>query len=127
MNSPINADGAEIEDAGSTHHHIQSDKDVTVDLAKAPLSHHLRDKNTIKWQLIVTVNTALRVPSRDKAQFFIYFLVCYQDLPSVRGWDSVRQAAAGILKLVVYIVRKAAATIMFFIYPPGISFDMTGQ
>lgn len=63
MNSPINADGAEIEDAGRAHHHIQSDKDVTVDLAKAPLSHHLREKNTVKWQLIVTLNTALRRPS----------------------------------------------------------------
>lgn len=43
VNSPINADGAEIEDARRTHHHIQSDKDVTVDLAKAPLSHHLEE------------------------------------------------------------------------------------
>lgn len=42
--SPINADGTEIEDAGCTHHHIQSDKDVTVDLAKAPLSHYLEEK-----------------------------------------------------------------------------------
>lgn len=45
MNSPINADGTEIEDAGCTHHHIQSDKDVTVDLAEAPLSHYLEEKN----------------------------------------------------------------------------------
>lgn len=45
LNSPINADGTEIEDAGCTHHHIQSDKDVTVDLAKAPLSHYLKEKN----------------------------------------------------------------------------------
>lgn len=43
VNSPINADGTEIEDARRTHHHIQSDKDVTVDLAKAPLSHHLEE------------------------------------------------------------------------------------
>lgn len=56
MNSPINADGTEIEDAGCTHHHIQSDKDVTVDLAKAPLSHYLEEKNTNKWQLTVTGN-----------------------------------------------------------------------
>lgn len=74
VNSPINADGAEIEDAGSTHHHIQSDKDVTVDLAKAPLSHHLREKNYIKWQLIVTVNTALAVLSQDKAALLMLFL-----------------------------------------------------
>lgn len=84
MNSPINADGAEIEDAGSTHHHIQSDKDVTVDLAKAPLSHHLREKNTIKWQLTVTLNTALTVLPPDKAALFIYFLVCYQEPLPVR-------------------------------------------
>lgn len=43
MNSPINADGTEIEDARRAHHHIQSDKDVTVDLAEAPLSHHLEE------------------------------------------------------------------------------------
>lgn len=69
MNSPINADGTEIEDAGSTHHHIQSDKDVTVDLAEAPLSHHLHEKNSIKWRLIVTVNTTLDVLSQDKAAY----------------------------------------------------------
>lgn len=44
MNSPINADGTEIEDAGCTHHHIQGDKDVTVDFAKAPFSHYLEEK-----------------------------------------------------------------------------------
>ena len=43
-NSPIDADGTKIEDAGCTHHHIKSDKDVTVDLAKAPLSHNLKEK-----------------------------------------------------------------------------------
>lgn len=85
MNSPINADGAEIEDAGSTHHHIQSDKDVTVDLAKAPLSHHLREKNTIKWQLIVTLNTALAVLPPDKAALFIYFLARYREPLFVEG------------------------------------------
>lgn len=95
MNSPINADGAEIEDAGSTHHHIQSDKDVTVDLAKAPLSHHLREKNTITWQLIVTLNTALAVLFPDKAALCIYFLVRYWELLSVLC-DSVCQAAAGL-------------------------------
>lgn len=56
MTSPINADGTEIEDAGCTHHHIESDKDVTVDLAKAPLSHYLEEKNINKWQLTGTVN-----------------------------------------------------------------------
>lgn len=56
MNSPINADGTEIEDAGCTHHHIQSDKDVTVDLAEAPLSHYLEKKHNNKWQLTVTVS-----------------------------------------------------------------------
>lgn len=92
MNSPINADGAEIEDAGSTHHHIQSDKDVTVDLAKAPLSHHLRQKNTIKWKLIVTLNTALAVLPPDKAALFIYFLVRYREPLSVVGQcDSERR------------------------------------
>lgn len=55
-NSPINADGTEIEDAGCTHHHIQSDKDVTVDLAKAPLSHHLEEENINKWQFTARVN-----------------------------------------------------------------------
>lgn len=43
VNSPIDADGTEIEDARRAHHHIQSDKDVTVDLAEAPLSHHLEE------------------------------------------------------------------------------------
>ena len=40
-NSPIDADGAEVEDAGGTHHHVQGDEDVTVDLTEAPLTHHL--------------------------------------------------------------------------------------
>lgn len=58
MNSPINADGTEIEDAGCTHHHIQGDKDVTVDFAKAPFSHYLEEKkNTNKGPLTMTVNT----------------------------------------------------------------------
>ena len=39
--SPVNADGAEIEDAGRAHHDVQSHKDVTVDLTEAPLAHHL--------------------------------------------------------------------------------------
>ena len=40
-NSPIDADGAEVEDAGRTHHHVQGDEDVTMDLTEAPLAHHL--------------------------------------------------------------------------------------
>lgn len=65
VNSPIDADGTEIEDAGCTHHHIQSDKDVTVDLAKAPLSHHLEVKNINKWQLTATVNrTKTHLPNK---------------------------------------------------------------
>lgn len=51
VNSPIDADCTEIEDAGCTHHHIQSDEDVTVDLAKAPLSHYLEEKNTNSIEL----------------------------------------------------------------------------
>lgn len=88
MNSPINADGAEIEDAGSAHHHIQSDKDVTVDLAKAPLPDHLREKNTIKWQLTVTVNTALAVLSQDLSSV-IYIFSCL-------SWDSATLCIEGL-------------------------------
>lgn len=97
MNSPINADGAEIKDAGSTHHHIQSDKDVTVDLAKAPLSHHLREKNTIKWQLIVTLNTALAsFPQIKQGNLDIFMSVIRN---GCLLWDSVTpyEAPAGIL------------------------------
>lgn len=45
-NSPVNADGTEIKDAGRAHHHVQSDEDVTVDLAKAPFSHHLEERRS---------------------------------------------------------------------------------
>lgn len=38
---PVNADRAEIKNAGCAHHHIQGDKDVTVDAAEAPLTDHL--------------------------------------------------------------------------------------
>lgn len=117
MNSPINADGAEIEDAGSTHHHIQSDKDVTVDLAEAPLSHHLRQKNTnpkhIKWQLIATLNTELAVLHPDKPALFRYFLVhCRGPLPVVGQCDG-RQLQEFRLMLL-----QRAAVFMDLIHPP---------
>lgn len=34
--SPVNADGAQVKYTGGTHHHIQRDKDVTVESAKKP-------------------------------------------------------------------------------------------
>lgn len=69
VDSPINADGTEIEDAGRTHHHIQSDKDVTVDLAEAPLSHYLEEKNIDKWHLTATANCAqtLHLPNKSSS------------------------------------------------------------
>lgn len=38
---PVNADGAQVQDAGGTHHHIQSEQDVAVDETEVPASHHL--------------------------------------------------------------------------------------
>lgn len=38
---PVDTDGTQIEYACCTHHHVQGDKDVTVDCAEPPLSHHL--------------------------------------------------------------------------------------
>lgn len=34
--SPVNADSAQVEDAGGAHHHIKRDKDVTVEPAEKP-------------------------------------------------------------------------------------------
>lgn len=34
--SPVNADRTQVEDAGSAHHHIKRDKDVTVEPAEKP-------------------------------------------------------------------------------------------
>ncbi len=77
-NSPINADGTQIEDAGCTHHYIQSDKDVTVDLAKAPLSHYLEEKNINKWQLTAIVNMTKppHLPSKGSTSVEIVFVLC---------------------------------------------------
>lgn len=69
--SPINADGTEIEDAGCTHHHIQSDKDVTVDLAEAPLTHYLEEKNINKWQVPATVNATKSLHLGRNNVFFL--------------------------------------------------------
>lgn len=41
---PVDADGAEVEDAGGAHHDVQREQDVTVDETEAPLSHHLQNK-----------------------------------------------------------------------------------
>lgn len=38
---PVNADGTQVQDAGGTHHDIQSEQDVAVDETEVPLSHHL--------------------------------------------------------------------------------------
>lgn len=40
--SPVNADGTEVEDTGSTHHNIKGYKDITVDPTKPPLTNHLQ-------------------------------------------------------------------------------------
>lgn len=40
--SPVNADGTEVEDTGSTHHNIEGYKDITVDATKLPLADHLQ-------------------------------------------------------------------------------------
>lgn len=40
--SPVNADSAQVEDAGGAHHHIKRDKDVTVEPAEKPgAANHL--------------------------------------------------------------------------------------
>lgn len=38
---PVNADGTKVQDAGGTHHNVQSEQDVAVDETEVPLSHHL--------------------------------------------------------------------------------------
>lgn len=40
-NSPVDADGTEVEYTSSAHHDVQGEQDVTVDETEAPLSHHL--------------------------------------------------------------------------------------
>lgn len=41
--SPVDADGAQVEDAGGAHHHIERDEDVTVEPAEKPgAADHLR-------------------------------------------------------------------------------------
>lgn len=43
--SPVDADGAQVEDAGGAHHHVQRDEDVTVEAAEEPgAAHHLRSR-----------------------------------------------------------------------------------
>lgn len=34
--SPVNADSAQVENTGSAHHHIQRDKDITVEPVEKP-------------------------------------------------------------------------------------------
>lgn len=44
---PVNADGTEVEDACSAHHHIQRDKDVAVHSTEEPCAtHHLFNTHT---------------------------------------------------------------------------------
>lgn len=40
-NSPVDADGTEVEYTSGAHHDVQREQDVTVDETEAPLSHHL--------------------------------------------------------------------------------------
>lgn len=41
--SPVDADRTQVEDTGGAHHHIQRDKDVTVEPAEKPgAADHLR-------------------------------------------------------------------------------------
>lgn len=55
--SPVDADRAQIEDAGGAHHHIQRDEDVTVEPAEKPgaADHlHRTDRqinNTVKCEV----------------------------------------------------------------------------
>lgn len=43
--SPVDADGAQVEDAGGAHHHVERDEDVTVEPAEEPgAADHLRSK-----------------------------------------------------------------------------------
>ena len=43
--SPVNADSTQVEDTGGAHHHIQRDKDVTVEPAEEPgPADHLQDR-----------------------------------------------------------------------------------
>lgn len=50
MSSPVDADGTQVQDACCAHHDIQSDKDVTVNPAEFPLTHHLEIKQCHKWK-----------------------------------------------------------------------------
>lgn len=36
VHSPVDADGAQVEDAGRAHHHVERDEDVTVEPAEKP-------------------------------------------------------------------------------------------
>lgn len=43
--SPVDADGAQVEDAGGAHHHVERDEDVTVEPAEEPgAADHLRGR-----------------------------------------------------------------------------------
>lgn len=49
--SPVDADGAQVEDAGSAHHHIQRDKDVAVHATEKPgPSNHLQKNGQEDYQ-----------------------------------------------------------------------------
>ena len=51
---PVNADGAQVEDAGGAHHDVQGEQDVTVQTAEAPLPHNLPGGHvrTTKWEIL---------------------------------------------------------------------------
>lgn len=43
--SPVDADGAQVEDAGGAHHDVERDEDVTVEAAEEPgAADHLRSR-----------------------------------------------------------------------------------
>lgn len=53
--SPVNADGTEVEDAGSAHHDIEGHEDITVDPTELPLTNHLQTEKTwsgCSWNLV---------------------------------------------------------------------------
>lgn len=65
--SPVDADGTQVKDAGRAHHHIQRDKDVTVDAAEepSPADHlHGTDRLISEAQrfLLLSVTTKRHAP-----------------------------------------------------------------
>lgn len=66
---PVNADGAQVEDAGGAHHDVQGDKDVAVDAAESPLANHLsRARGTEEEPLVAGIRKS-KPPNNGRTTF----------------------------------------------------------